>query len=746
MVDNRYWSRRVTRGWILCVALALPAQAVEQQGAQQLRPKIGLALSGGGARGAAHIGVLRLLEEMQIPIDYIAGTSMGSIIGGLYASGMTPDEIEEALKSMDWAHIFSDATPRKERSFRRKRDDDLYLVKAKLGISDKGEPKFPTGAIQGQKFDLALRELTLPVTTTTNFDQLHIPFRAVASDIGSGQKVVLSEGDLATAMRASMAVPSIFSAAEVNGRLLVDGGITDNLPVDVVRDMGANIVIAVDIGSPNAPAEDVTNLLAITGQLISIMTRANVEQQIATLTANDVFIVPKLDGFSSMDFINATSIVPLGYEAAQAKSAELARLSVPDAEYRQHLAARAARPPGDVPIIEFVEIRNNATVSDAIVRERIHQPLGEPLDRAQLESDIANIYGLELFQNVSYDIEVEDGKTGLVVDARARSWGPDYLQFGVELASDVKGNNRYSFGIAYLKTGINHLGGEVRMSTQIGEDPLLGAEWYQPLDPLSRYFVSSVVRYGARNVDVFANSGGESALAEYRVKEARLELAAGREFGTYGEARIGYRYRSGDVNLRVGQAEPPRFNYDSGQVFTRIAVDRLDNYNFPEQGWLGAFEYDLASEDLGGDGDFEQVRLRGNVFNTFGDGHVLGLGGLVSSTIDGTAAVQDRFRLGGFLTLSGYVQDALSGSQAGVVSGIYYRRFELLPFLSWYIGGSLEYGGVWENKANLFDDGIAAGSIFLGADTPIGPFYFGYGQAEAGVSSIFFYLGRPAFN
>ncbi len=721
---------------------AVMAQEAAQQ--TQQRPKIGIVLSGGGARGAAHVGVLKVLEQMHIPIDYIAGTSMGSIIGGLYASGMTPDEIETALKSMDWEHIFSDAPLRKDRSFRRKRDDDHYLVKAKPGISDKGELKFPTGAIQGQKFDLALRELTLPVSMVKDFDRLRIPFRAVASDIGNGKPVVLGSGDLATAMRASMSVPGAFAATEIDGRLMVDGGITNNMPINVVREMGADIVIAIDISTPYMPAKEVDNLFSITAQLTSIMTRSNADRQIATLTDRDILIVPDLGDISSSDFERAADAITIGYKAAEEQHAKLARLALSIDAYQAYLAALPAHPATTPPIVDFIRVNNDSPISDHMIRDRLQQQTGAPLDREQLEQDIGRVYGLEVFQTVQYDVIEEDGQTGLLVSANARSWGPNYLQFGLEFSNDLEGDNSYNLGLSYLRTAINHLNGELRLALQAGGSPFIAGEWYQPLDPLSRYFVYTGIKYGARSVDLYDGRSG-SRLAEFRVRGGELELAVGREFSVYGEGRLGYRFNSGNVKLRTGTPGWPEFDYDTGEVYGRLSFDRLDNYNFPVDGWLASLEYDVAREDFGGDADFDQLMLRGNKFTTFGNGHVFGIGGFLSTTLDGTAAIQDRYHLGGFLTLSGYVQDSLSGQQAAVLGLMYYRYFITMPFLSWYVGGSLEYGGVWEEKDEIGSDGIASGSLFLGADTPIGPIYLGYGHAEAGHNAVFFYLGRPLF-
>jgi len=301
--------------------------------------------------------------------------------------------------------------------------------------------------------------LTLPVSNVTDFDRMHIPFRAVASDIVSGKAVVIGKGDLALAMRASMAVPGAFAPAKIDGRLLVDGGITNNMPINVVRDMGADIVIAVDISTPYLPADRIKNLFNITAQLTSIMTRGNADAQIATLTDRDVLISPDLGDITSGDFKRAGEAVPIGRNAAEAQRDHLVKLSLPQAEYNTHLAARSARPDNAPPIVHFIRIENHSKVADGMIRDRLHIKEGQPLDRAQLEADIGNIYGLELFQNVRYVVVEEKGQTGVVVSAEERAWGPNYLQFGLALSSDSRGENTFNLGMAYHRTAINSLGG-----------------------------------------------------------------------------------------------------------------------------------------------------------------------------------------------------------------------------------------------------------------------------------------------
>ena len=707
------------------------------------RPKIGLVLSGGGARGAAHIGVIKVLEELRIPIDYIGGTSMGSIVGGLYASGMSSDELAQTVTSVDWNDAFSDLIPREDRSFRRKTDDRNYLVKIKPGLSDSLEVKLPPGLLQGQKIEILFKRLALPVSTINNFDDFRIPFRAVATDIVTGEPVIIGTGDLAQAMRASMSVPSVFSPVSIEDKMLVDGGVSKNLPIDVVRNMGADIIIAVDISTPLAGPDELKSALDITKQLTGILTRRNTEEQIATLTERDILIVPDLGDITSGSFDRADSAIPIGYKAAEDRKAELLRLVLSQSDYEAYLAAtgqdRARREPAP-PVIDFVELDNRSRISDKMIFAYLKVEIGQPLDLEQLEKDIGRIYGLELFENITYEIVTDNGKNGLILHVRERSWGPNYIQAGLELSGNQDGDSSYNLGFAYTRTAINRLDGEFRIAVQVGSAPLIFAEIYQPIDYGSRYFIHPRVFWGRENINTFTAAG--DILAEYSVRRYGGDLAVGRELGTWGETRIGIRRVQGDAWVRTGETSWPDYDYDSGELYLRLTADKLDNINFPRDGFYGSVEYLSSLEDIGSDSSFDQVFFDAKIAKSWDRNTMLG-GARFYSTLDNDAPLQNLFQLGGLFNLSGYLKDELSGQHLGLLRLAYMRRIGNFNLMPTYIGATLESGNVWQSDDDIdFASLITAGSLFLGVDTFLGPIYLAYGHAEAGKYSFYFYLGR----
>lgn len=727
---------------ILFVAVLLsrasPVFAADKTASE--RPRVGLVLGGGGARGAAHVGVLKVLEELRIPIDVVVGTSMGSIVGGLYAAGMTPQEIENEMLAIDWDDVFQDLPRREDRSFRRKRDDDLYTFNAKLGVNETGV-QVPLAFIRGQKLTLLLNKLTLPVAAITDFDKLPIPYRAVAADIETGKQVVLGKGSLANSIRASMAVPAVFDPVEIDGRLLVDGGIANNVPVNVAREMGAEILIVVDVGSGLSTREEITTAVDVTWQLTNFLFTQNTEKQLQTLGKRDLLIRPELGEIGSGDFELASEAISVGEESAREQLAGLQRYSVSEKSYTSHLAERKQRQPAEK-VIDFIRIDNQSPLSDDVIAARITAQTGKPLDVARLEKDIAQVYGLEVFDSVRYEIVEENGKTGLVVVAKQKGWGPGYLQFGMASSSNFRDESRVKFGVVYTLTELNALNGEWRTGVQLGDEPGVFTEWHQPLDPLSRYFVSARMDYVRNGVNIFDNLGNK--IARYRVDTAGVELGFGREFGTWGEGRLGYRRASGTAEVTVGPPAPES-DVELGEVFLRLADDKLDHAYFPRTGHAGRLEYRASRNSFGANADYDQVLFDYSHAYSWGQNTIIaGLSG--ATTLDDNAPVEGLFQLGGFLNLSGLQDDELAGQHAGLLYFVYMHRLLKIKFLQSYAGFSLETGNVWQRSQDVsLDNAIMAGSVFLGFDTPIGPLYLGYGVTDTDKDSAYLYLG-PRFS
>ncbi len=704
------------------------------------RPRIGLVLSGGGARGAAHVGVLKVLEELHVPIDYIAGTSMGAIIGGLYASGMSAEEIEKALAEVDWADVLRDDTRRTELSFRRKLEDRDFLIRSDIGYRD-GQVQMPTGLLQGQKLLLLLKRLTRPVAGIGDFDNLPIPYRAVATDIATGHEVVIDHGDLALAMRASASIPSVFAAVEMGGRLLVDGGVSDNLPVKVARDMGADIIIAVDISTPLSKQEEITTAIAVADQLTTIMTRSNTERSLKLLGPKDLLLIPKLGTLGTADFVDSMKAVPIGEAEARRHRAALARLGVDPNQWRRWVSRHQAAKPvvSSHPVVAFLRIDNDSAIADEVLAARLGIQVGEPLDEEKLRRGIGRIYGMDIFKQVTYQLVQDGDQAGLVVKVRRKPWGPAYLDWGIKFYSTWDGGG-LTFGVGYTHTELNALGGEYRLLLSVGELQSFLADFYQPLSVERPWFVNPRLALSRKRVGYYQNG---DKVAEYHLVRAIVSLEAGKELGSWGEFRLGYRYGIDDIDLTIGSPDLDGDRHREGSFFTRLAVDTLDNLYFPTQGDEGHLEYRHYDEVLGGDETFDQLEGRWTHALTL-DRNTLIFHAQATYSFDDNAPIYAHPVLGGFLQLSGYDRYELSGKHAayGFV-GVLRHLTSPASVVPLYLGATLEAGNVWQQDDDFGHDWITAGSLFLGADTYLGPLYLGLGLAEDDHQSVFLYLGAP---
>ena len=718
------------------VLLALPAPAQE---AVPRRPRIGIAFAGGGARGGAHVGVLKVLEELRIPVDYVAGTSIGSVVAALYASGMSPDEMDKVLATTDWDDALQDDQPRREQPYRQKEDDQLYLIKAELGFH-KGKLVLPSGLVHGQKLNYLLRRLTLPATNVRDFDRLRIPFRCVATDIVTGAKVVLSKGDLAKAVRASMAIPGFFSPVEWDGKLLTDGGTADNLPVDVVRAMGADVVIAIDISTPLAKREELSSFLSITGQTSGFLTRLNVEEQIATLKKDrDVLITPDLEKVSTLDFKEFPKASEQGFKAAEAMRGTLARFSVSEAEYSKFL--RKQREARVDPVVQEVRVEAPPGVDPRLVQDRVRSKPGK-VEWPVLESDLARLYELGDYETVDFHIETEDGRNVLVLGGAPKPPAPTRLRFGLKLDTDFSTNSSFGLRLGTYFTRLNAMRGELRTKIEVGRQNSVLFEFYQPADFGGRFFVSPTVSFTRSPYDLFV---GDVNVARLRKDEFGGALDLGVSLGRYGEIRLGAERTQTNYQTEIFTGQPQEGTVQTAALHLKAVLDQVDSVTFPRAGWTANAEVFQAFDGAGGDARYAKLVASGLYATSFGN---FTIAPYVSTDIrigPDPRPVSDAATLGGFLRLSGLEPGQLYADNAFLARVVAYQRLVKLNSLigtGIYAGVSIETGQAWYTGLTLSDLRVA-GSVFVSADTTLGPLYLAYGLADRGFHSFYLSLGLP---
>ncbi|MBL8266143.1 patatin-like phospholipase family protein [Steroidobacter sp.] len=729
----------------ILIVLALSASSLwspPAASAEQARPRIGLVLSGGGARGAAHVGVLKVLDEMRIPVDAIAGTSMGAVVGGMYASGMPVADIEKLLRSVNWEDAFRDRPPREELGFRRKQDDREFLVRYALGVTDKGFV-LPRGLVQGQKLEQVLRGASLPVAAIQSFDRLPIPFRAVATDLESGEAVIMDSGDLVTAMRASMSAPGVFAPVERDGKLLVDGGLTENLPVEIARAMQVDVLIVVDVSFPLYASEDLTSPIEVTNQAFAILIRGRTRQQRALLGPNDIVIEPPLGRFPSADFGRVPQALRAGETGARDVAESLQKLALSPDDYVRYLATRNPRD-GTLPTIEFVRADPRSKEYDALVKATMDNLVGKPMDADRVRTQLSSLYALDRFESIDYNLIEEDGRAGLELDLRRKSWGPNYVRVGLNLEDNFEGTSRYNAALRFISTELNPLGAEWLTDIQIGNNPKFFTEFYQPLSLASRYFVAPSIDFEERSVFQLQN---RDLLAEYRVRTLQGGLDVGREISNWGELRLGMRRGTGRARVLIGDPTLPVAEFDRGGYFARFSYDRLDSIFFPRHGQQFEFEWRGERTNIGSNENLDAFETSWLVARSF-DRHTFIFWMNAGTTADAEFARPENFySLGGFLNLSGLPPGYLAGPHYGIARLIYQRRVgrggEGVLDLPAYAGVSFEAGNTWlDSRDASFGDLRKNASLFFGVDTPLGPVYLATGYDQEGEKAFYLFLGR----
>lgn len=736
---------------------------LEQKAPQ--REKIAVVLAGGGAKGAAHIGVLKALEELKVPVDYITGTSMGAYVGGLYATGMSADEIEALVDTVDWNSGYRDRVNRSDRRVRDKEYEDRYQLTTDLGLRW-GEVHGSKGIVQGQGMLRILRETTGNLPPFESFDELAIPYRSVATDIIELQPVILDDGYLVDAMMASMSVPGALPPYQLNGRLLVDGGVTNNMPVDVARDLGADTVIAVDISTSYKQENDFTTLLTVADQLSNYLVRSTTHRQAITLTDDDVFLLPDVGDMETTEFNRMPEAFKKGYLAAMQNREQLERYSVSSAEYQRYIDqkedARKRLTYGDEIEVQQVVINNNTHYSNTLLENRLNLDAGNIYSLEEVEQSVQDLYALDRFERITYRYDEIDGQDTLVVDVNEKSWGPNYVNFRFFLEDDFSTDSQYSIGVSTNFTDLNIHGAEFRTNLEMGTDKLIEGELYSPILSGQKAFMTLGLSYKKEKRNAPVSGFGDTSLEATNnflpisFMEWEADVALGYQQTLWSEFKVGLRFTDGDGQFStlptLGDIAFKRIG-----AFASYRIDTLDSFSLPTKGIYLDLNYLISMDESVDEAELVSERYSEDTSYELGAkfkaAHSFSRHTLVANLDVGVVKSKnssipiDPREIGGFLHLSGIPRNSLIGQNKAFSSLVYrYKWFDndfglfTSPF---YLGASLEYGGVWSDPDISLRDApmYTAGSVFAGVDSPIGPIMLGYGRTEQRFDSVYLIVG-----
>jgi NTE family protein len=733
-------------GW--CVALLVTAGVLDVHAQPSRvppgRPRVGVALGGGSARGIAHVGVLRWLEEHHVPIDVLSGTSMGGLIGGAHATGMTADEIEAMLAGIDWDAMFG-SSAFQFASLRRKRDLRAYPSHLEFGLKRGIVP--PPSLNNGQQVDLLLARISAPYYGLDRFDQLPTPFSCVAVDLRTARFVVLDRGSLATAMRATMSLPLIFPPVEDGSRLLVDGGAMNNVPADVVRQRGADRVIAVNVGDLTDRETVSTTLLGVAGSTLDAMMRANT---LKALASADVVINVPVAAYGSLDWRRYADLIREGYLAAEAVKSELLPLSVDESAWQQWLQSRAAARRASLPAVGFVEVIGAGTSDAAIIRRTMAVHVGAPLDPAAIAASLTELSGLDRYESLRWEVDTRDGVDGVRVTAQPKPYAPPFLFIGVSLENTTSNEFRFGLSARYLSYDVLGSGSELRVDGAVGSDPSAAFALYRPLFG-TLFFVEPFAGVGSRTLNVIQDG---RIVAAYRQTRTLAGLDAGLSIGRLDEVRVGARFGHVDASVRIGDPGLTEVGGREAAVRLQWAHDGQDSAVVPSRGWharstldhyLDAPDVTVPSDPTRTTKDVTQLEAIGSGFWPLEPARTrraFFAGGLGSS-FGRHPLPTEQFPLGGLFRLGAFDEGERRGDHYLLGSAGYLHQLARLPD---FVGGPLFLGGWLETGSafNRWDDIDLATHVSTGivADTLIGPVFAGASFGFDGATRIYIAIGQ----
>ena len=699
------------------------------------RPKIGVALEGGGALGLAHIGVLQWFEDHHIPVDYVAGTSMGGLVGGLYATGKSPEELRQIVEEQNWDFIIGGATPYEDLSYRRKEDARAYPNKIIFGL--KNGISLPAGLNAGHQITLLIDHETLAYSKLKSFDDLPIPFRCVATDLVSGKAEVFSDGSLPRALRATMSIPGLFSPVRNGEKVYVDGGLVGNLPTDVVRKMGADVVIAVHLETAPAKPEEIQSLFSVLGQSIETVIRDN---ELRGLAGADLIVNADLRKFTSIDYPKADAIIDVGTQAAQAKERILAPYSLDEAAWAQYLQARASRKETVVPVPQFVKVEGTDPKTAKHMEEFLAPLAGTTINDVKLDKLLTRLTGFGKFDWAGYQIVDQGNQSGLLITVHEKNYAPPYLQLGFEVDGSESGD--VNFTQAARLTVQDKLGyrSEWRTDVLFGNTYGIATELYRPFTSTSKWFVAPRASASDTNFKIYRKN---DPLAIYRIDKASAGLDLGFGFSRFAEIRFGYETGTYNANLRLGTPAFPALSSRTGNFRMAFLMDHSDDPIIPRRGYQIETLFRYFDASPGATENFPALDLRLSYYQPISKPGSIFFNAEGGSTFGFNNTGIPQYFLGGPGRLSAYGSNELFGNQYYTFrTGYLHDLFTLPPFLGKkiYATASFEFGKMYGfANQSRFPSDVAAGVVM---QTALGPVFLGGSVGDSGHDKWFFQLGH----
>lgn len=730
-------------GFFLSGALAAQqppnATSVAPDAAIKPRPKVALVLSGGGARGFAHIGVLRALQELRIPVDIVVGTSMGSVVGGAYAAGSSVEQLEQLVRRTDWNAVVADRPPRDELVYRRREEDLLLPSRIELGAHLDGV-SLPPAAAGNEALELALSRVLPPGARDKPANLLQLPFRSVASDLVTGELVELNDTPLFLAMRASLAVPGVFAPVRVNQRLLVDGGLVRNLPVDVAREMGADIIIAVNVGTPLAQEKELVSAVSVAQQMLQILTEQNVQRSLKELRPDDILLQPDLGGIGFLDFARHERAMKEGEAAVRAMSGRLVALALPEAQYASYELARSSAPVAiDQPVrLTKLEVAPSGRINPKELEIQSGLKLGQLVTSEQANKAGNQLFGRGDLARVETEVRDDENGRSVLIKPTEAEWAHSRLRVGLELSSDFTDNNAFELKVMHVLSSLNDWGAELRTIGRVGTERALTTQFWQPLGVGSQWYVAPTLEYGASSTDLFDSRGMRQARLAYDYQAASLVL--GRQLGRWGDLRYSLVRQLARGHYSIPEVLEKQRETQTVHALT-FNIDSLDTIAFPTRGTLFTLDWQRAVQKSGITSPAPtQQRVQG--LEAFHAGRWAGHVYAEWARSQGGASENN---LGGFLRLSGTTPDSVQGSRTILGRIVMARSIGVMPAAlggDVRLGFSLEAGGAYSPQDPLRWGSLKqAASAFVAVDTRFGPLYFGTGTTKGGNSSAYLFLG-----